>query len=210
MFTDTAFNITKTSQSRLDQVDFDELGFGRIFSDHMLEVEYAEGQWKQPRIKPFGAIEVMPSLHVFHYGQSVFEGAKAYYVDDETANLFRIEKNYERMARSCERLCMPFVDRQTFMEGIAALIDVDSQWIPRKEGDVLYIRPFISAFDTVIAANPSEAYRFYVITSPVGAYYSKSVKLTTSQKYIRAAKGGVGRSEEHTSELQSRGHLVCR
>ncbi|WP_372638053.1 branched-chain amino acid aminotransferase [Fodinibius sp.] len=192
MITDTAFDITKTTESRIDQVDFDELGFGRVFSDHMLEVEFADGQWNQPRIKPYGAIEVSPSLHVFHYGQSVFEGAKAYYVDDETINLFRIEKNYERMARSCERICMPFVDRETFMDGIAALINVDSQWVPRKEGDVLYIRPFISAFDRVIAANPSETYRFYVITSPVGAYYSKSVKLTTSQKYIRAAKGGVG------------------
>lgn len=192
MITDTAFDITKTNQSRLDQVDFENLGFGRVFSDHMVEVEYADGQWKQPRIKPYGSIEVPPSLHVFHYGQSVFEGAKAYYVDDDTVNLFRIEKNYERMARSCERMCMPMIDRDTFTEGIATLIDIDSQWVPRREGDVLYIRPFISAFDAVIAANPSESYRFFVITSPVGAYYDKSVKLTTSMRYIRAAKGGVG------------------
>ncbi|MCW9708607.1 branched-chain amino acid aminotransferase [Fodinibius salsisoli] len=192
MITDTAFDIQKTSQSRLDQVDFDNLGFGNVFSDHMLEVEYTGGEWKQPTIKPYGNIEVPPALHVFHYGQSVFEGAKAYHVDNETVNLFRIEKNYERMARSCERICMPFVDRDVFMEGIKTLINVDSGWVPRKEGNVLYIRPFLSAFDTVIAANPSETYRFYVITSPVGAYYSKSVKLTTAEKYIRAAKGGVG------------------
>lgn len=192
MLTDTVFDITKTTQSRLEQVNFDELGFGRVFSDHMLEVEYADGGWKQPRIKPYGPIEVQPALHVFHYGQSVFEGLKAYYVDDETINLFRIEKNYERMARSCKRICMPPVERDTFIEGISTLIEIDSQWVPGNEGDVLYIRPFVSAFDSVIAASPADKYRFYVITSPVGAYYSKSVKLTTSQKYIRAAKGGVG------------------
>ncbi|SMO75942.1 branched-chain amino acid aminotransferase [Fodinibius sediminis] len=192
MITDTAIDITKTTQSRLEKVDFDNLGFGQVFSDHMLEVEYAGGEWKQPRIKPYGPIEVPPALHVFHYGQSVFEGAKAYYVDEETVNLFRIEKNYERMARSCERICMPPVDRDTFLKGISTLIDLDSKWVPRKEGDVLYIRPFVTAFDSVIAANPSETYRFYVITSPVGSYYSKSVKLTTSRKHVRAVKGGVG------------------
>lgn len=192
MATDTKFKITRTSESRLADVDFDNLGFGRVFSDHMLEIRYTGGQWQQPEIKPYGTIEVEPALHALHYGQSVFEGAKAYHVDEDTVNLFRIEKNYERMARSCERICMPFIDRSTFLDGIRTLIKVDHQWVPRKEGNVLYIRPLISAFDSVIAANPSDSYRFYVMTSPVGAYYSKSVKLTTSQKYIRAAKGGVG------------------
>lgn len=192
MITDIAFDITETSQSRLNNVDLDSPGFGRIFSDHMLEMEYEEGQWQTPKIKPYGDIEVSPALNVLHYGQSVFEGTKAYYVDDDTVNLFRIEKNYERMVQSCKRMCIPPVSRGVFVEGIRKLIQLDNRWVPRKEGNVLYIRPFICAFDPVISAQPAEQYRFYILTSPVGSYYDKSVKLTTSPKYVRAVKGGVG------------------
>ena len=192
MITDIAFDITETSQSRLDNVDLDAPGFGRIFSDHMLEMEYDGEQWQMPKIKPYGNIEVSPALNVLHYGQSVFEGTKAYYVDDDTINLFRLEKNYERMVQSCKRMCIPPVGRGTFVEGIRKLIQLDSQWVPRKEGNVLYIRPFVCAFDPVISAQPADKYRFYVLTSPVGSYYDKSVKLTTSPQYVRAVKGGVG------------------
>ncbi|GAA5523112.1 branched-chain amino acid aminotransferase [Aliifodinibius salicampi] len=192
MSTDITFDITKVAQSRIDQVDLDDPGFGRLFSDHMLEVSYNEGEWQQPKIKPYGTIEVVPALNVFHYAQSVFEGTKAYYVDDETVNLFRIGQNYERFVQSCKRMCIPPVDREVFLGGIEKLIEIDHRWVPRKEGNVLYIRPFACAFDPVISANPAEEYRFFVITSPVGSYYNKSVKLTTSKRYVRAVKGGVG------------------
>ncbi|HET6527797.1 MAG TPA: branched-chain amino acid aminotransferase, partial [Balneolaceae bacterium] len=195
MTTETAFKITETSTSRIDQADLDNPGFGRVFSDHMLEVKYSDGHWHEAEIKPYGPIEIEPSLNTLHYAQSVFEGTKAYYVDAETVNLFRLKKNYERMARSCERLCIPVIDEDIFVEGIRTLVKLDHQWVPQKEGNTLYIRPFACAFDPVIAARVSDSYRFYVITSPAGAYYDRPVSLITSQNFVRAVKGGVGEAK---------------
>ena len=195
MVTDTAFKVEKISDSRIDQVDLEDPGFGRIFSDHMLEMEYRDGHWQRPEIKPYGPIEVTPALNVFHYAQSVFEGSKAYYVDEETVHLYRLEKNYERMARSCERMCIPVVPKEVFIEGIKKLVKMDQQWIPEREGQSLYIRPFVCAFDPIISARVSNTYRFFVITSPVGSYYTKPVKLTTSRKYVRSVDGGVGEAK---------------
>jgi len=195
MTTDTAFNITKVSESRIKNVDLDNPGFGREFADHMLEVEYNDGAWQEPEIKPFGTIETTPALNTLHYAQSVFEGLKAYYVDEGTINLFRPEKNYARMARSCERMCIPVFEQEVFMDGIAELIKLDHKWVPQKEGNTLYIRPLACAFDQMISARVSDKYRFYVMTSPVGSYYQRPVKLTTSQKYVRAVKGGVGEAK---------------
>ncbi|NGP89767.1 branched-chain amino acid aminotransferase [Fodinibius halophilus] len=192
MTTKTALKITKISNSRLTEVNLDDPGFGRVFSDHMLEVEYSDGYWKEAEIKPFGSIDVTPALNTLHYAQSVFEGMKAYYIDEETINLFRPEQNYERMARSCERMCIPVLDKETFMEGLTELIKLDHKWVPKKDGNTLYIRPLACAFDPVISASIAENYRFFIMTSPVGAYYNKAVRLTSSQKYVRAAKGGVG------------------
>lgn len=192
MTTDTAFKITRTESSRINKVDLDKPGFGRVFSDHMLEMKYSNGGWDKAEIKPYGEITITPALNTLHYAQSVFEGMKAYYVDEETIHLFRPEQNFERFQDSCERMCIPPVDKETFIEGISELVRLDNQWVPRKEGNTLYIRPFACAFDHVISARVSEGYRFYVITSPVGSYYDRPVKLTTSQKYVRAVKGGVG------------------
>jgi branched-chain amino acid aminotransferase len=192
MTTDTLFDITKASESRIDDVDLDAPGFGREFADHMLEMEYKDEQWQQPEIKPFGPIEITPALNTLHYAQSVFEGTKAYYVDGKSVNLFRPGKNYERMVRSCERMCIPTIEKDVFIEGIKELIRLDHQWVPEKEGNTLYIRPFACAFDPVISARVSDTYRFFIIMSPVGSYYDRPVKLTTSQKYVRAVKGGVG------------------
>lgn len=192
MITDTLFDITKASESRIADVDLDAPGFGREFADHMLEMEYRDGQWQQPEIKPYGSIEITPALSALHYAQSVFEGTKAYYVDGSTVNLFRVQKNYERMVRSCERMCIPTIEKDTFIEGIKELIRLDHQWVPEKEGNTLYIRPFACAFDPIISARVAEQYRFYIITSPVGSYYERPVKLTTTQQYVRAVKGGVG------------------
>lgn len=194
MTTDT-LSITKVSKSRISDVDLNSPGFGRVFSDHMLEVKYQDGQWKQAEIKPFGTIEVSPALNTLHYAQSVFEGTKAYYVDEETVHLFRLDKNYERMMKSCERMCIPTLEKEVFEQGILELVKLDHQWVPQKEGNTLYIRPLACAFDPVIAARVSDNYRFYVMTSPVGSYYEKPVKLTTSQKYVRAVKGGVGETK---------------
>lgn len=195
METATEFKIRQVEESRINRVDLENPGFGRVFSDHMFEMEYYNGRWQQPKIKPYGPIEITPSLNVLHYGQSIFEGMKAYYVDEETINLFRPEKNYERMVRSCERLCIPKIDKETFMQGLTQLIQLDHEWVPVKEGNTLYIRPFACAFDPVISASIAETYRFYIITSPVGSYYNKPVKLITSQNHVRAVKGGVGETK---------------
>lgn len=191
----TDIAVQKAEQSRVNEADLDNPGFGKVFTDHMLEMKYEDGRWMQPVIKPYGPIEITPSLNTLHYGQSVFEGTKAYYVDENTVNLFRPEKNYERMINSCERLCIPGVDRDTFMEGIQQLIKLDYKWVPQKDGNSLYIRPFACAWDAQVAAKVSENYRFYIILSPVGSYYNEPVKLITSQNYVRAAKGGIGEAK---------------
>lgn len=184
--------INKVKESRLPEVDLGSPGFGRIFSDHMFEMEYRDGSWGTPQIKPYDTIEVQPSLNVFHYGQSVFEGTKAYFVGDDTVNLFRPEQNIARMEQSCERMCIPKVDSGLFMEALEQLIELDYKWIPREEGTALYIRPFAMAFEPVISASSAKIFRFYIITSPVGAYYTNPVSLITAQKYVRAAQGGTG------------------
>lgn len=195
MNTVTDISVEKVTQSRLPNVDLDHPGFGRIFSDHMYEAEYRDGSWQNPVIKPYDTIEVQPALNVFHYGQTVFEGTKAYYVDDRTINLFRPGKNFNRMVDSCKRMCIPEINHEMFLGGIKELIKLDHRWVPQKEGNALYIRPFAIAFEPVIAAKVSDRYRFYIITSPVGAYYDEPVKLITSQNYVRAVKGGVGEAK---------------
>lgn len=188
-------DITRVEQSRIDSTDLENPGFGRVFSDHMFETEYRHGEWRHPTIKPYKTIEVTPALNVFHYGQSVFEGTKAYFVNDEVIHLFRPGKNASRFAGSCHRLCIPQVDEELFVNAIEQLVKVDKEWIPRGEGTALYVRPFVMAFDHFIAARPAKTYRFYIITSPVGSYYSGNVKLVTNQKYVRAVKGGTGEAK---------------
>lgn len=195
MDTITDISVQKAEKSRLSEVDLDNPGFGKVFTDHMLEMEYRDGEWKQPVIKPYGPIQITPALSTLHYGQSVFEGTKAYYIDGETVNLFRPEKNHERMLNSCERLCIPKIDRDTFLEGIRQLVKLDHKWVPEKDGNSLYIRPFACAWDAQVAAKVSDTYRFYIILSPVGSYYNEPVRLITSQNYVRAVEGGFGEAK---------------
>lgn len=195
METVSNFKIEKTTESRRNQTDLETPGFGRIFSDHMLQANYENGMWQVPEIKPYGKLEVTPALNVFHYGQSVFEGMKAYYVDDDTINLFRPRDNYQRFVRSCARMCIPPVDEEVFIEGIEELIKLDAEWVPRKEGNTLYVRPFACAWDHVVAAHVAQNYRFFIITSPVGAYHGDLVDLITSEHYVRAVEGGVGEAK---------------
>ena len=187
--------IIKTHRSRRDQVDFESLGFGEIFSDHMLTMDYKDGRWDPPQIVPYGKIEIYPSICSLHYGQIVFEGLKAFYTQSGAINVFRPQKYHERMNQSCQRLCIPEIASDLFMEGLRELVTVDKEWVPRKKGYSLYIRPFVFATDNFLGVKVSETYRFMIITSPVGAYYKEGinpVRLITSGEYIRAAKGGLG------------------
>ena len=189
--------ITKTSKSRKQQVDFDKLGFGEHFSDHMFKCEYKNGAWEPPQIVPYDSICVSPSICSLHYGQIVFEGLKAFYAG-ERINLFRPEKYHERFVRSCKRLCIPPVEYDIFLEGMKNLVTLDGQWVPKSKGTSLYIRPFIFATDDFLGVKVSDTYLFLIITSPVGAYYKEGlnpVSLITSGEYTRAARGGLGEAK---------------
>lgn len=182
-------------KSRISDVDFDRLDFGRIFSDHMFEMIWKDGHWQEPEIKPFGPISFTPALNVLHYGQSVFEGMKAYYVDEETLHLFRPEDHHKRLNSSCNRICIPETGYETFISGLEKLLSLDAAWVPRKKGCALYVRPLIFASEEYIAAVESGRYHFYVITSPVAGYYDEGfnpVTLTTADGFVRAVKGGTG------------------
>jgi branched-chain amino acid aminotransferase len=190
--------VVRASQSRLESVDFDDLGFGRIFSDHMFESTYRNGVWNAPKIIPYGTIEIAPSLSSLHYGQAVFDGLKAYRMLNGKITVFRPEKYHERFNRSASRLCIPPVSRELFMEALTRLCQIDSAWVPQKRGSSLYIRPFIFATDNFIGVHVSDTYLFMIITSPVGAYYREGlnpVKLITSGPYVRAVKGGLGEAK---------------
>jgi branched-chain amino acid aminotransferase len=187
--------IVKTARSRVDEVDFDSLTFGEIFSDHMLSVDYRDGEWGPARIVPFGDMAISPAMCSLHYGQVIFEGLKAFHRRDGKINLFRPQKYHERMTLSCKRLCIPEVGLDLFLDGVRTLVDLDKRWVPVKRGYSLYIRPFIFATDNFLGVDISDTYRFLTITSPVGAYYKEGlnpVRLITSGEYVRACPGGLG------------------
>jgi branched-chain amino acid aminotransferase len=187
--------VTKTNESRLSEVDFENIPFGRVFSDHMFMVDYTEGKWHDPRIVPFAHFPIHPAAMVLHYGQAIFEGMKASKDINGRALFFRPEMHSHRINASARRLCMPEVPEDLFLEGLHKLVDLDQAWIPPQEGSALYIRPFMIANDEFIGVKPSNNYRFIIFTGPVGPYYPKPVSLMAETKYIRAAIGGVGEAK---------------
>jgi len=181
-----------TEQSKLSSVDFDNLSFGSVFSDHMLVCEYKNGAWQEVTIKPYGPISLNPSAKIFHYGQSIFEGMKAYKDANGGVFLFRPDENWKRLNKSAERLMMPAVTEDIFIDGLKKLLEVDQDWIPTNEGSSLYIRPFMYASGEGFHASPADGYTLVVATAPSGAYFSGKVKVSIEEKYARAANGGVG------------------
>lgn len=187
--------IKKRPVSRIDQVDLDNPGFGKVFSDHMFSMEYRDGRWQDPEIIPYGKFEIAPSLATLHYGQSIFEGMKAFRSENGDVNIFRPHKHINRLNQSCRRLCIPEVDVDTTISGLETLVRLDAPWVPSKRGNALYIRPIIFATDEHLSVKSSETYRFLIMTSPVGAYYKEGinpVRLVTSGEYVRSVKGGAG------------------
>lgn len=185
---------SKIKQSRLKTVDFEHLGFGDVFADHMFLAEFKDGRWQEGQIIPYDKIEIYPALCVLHYGQAIFEGIKAFKTKDGV-QIFRPDKYYKRLCRSAHRLCIPEISWEQFIEGLAGLVRLDKDWVPGKKGCALYIRPFAFGADNFLGLDVSETYKFFIITSPVGAYYKEGfnpVSLMTSRDYIRAARGGLG------------------
>ena len=188
----TKITINKTKASRLNNVDFENIQFGRVFSDHMFVADYAEGEWQNFEILPFQNLDYNPAFNSLHYGQSVFEGMKAHLDADNNVVLFRPMDNFARLNRSCERLCMATIDPQIMLDGLSELIKIDKDWIPKTEDGALYIRPFIFATDQYIGVAPSETYKMVIFTCPVNKYYDTAVKVKVEDVYSRAASGGTG------------------
>ena len=190
------FKIERTATPKAKPVDESKLGFGKIFTDHMFLMNYDEGQgWHDGRVVPYGPISLDPSAMVFHYAQELFEGLKAYRTADGEIQLFRPQKNIERMNNTCDRLCVPRLDPDMVLEAIKTVVDVDSDWVPHNEGTSLYIRPFIIATDEFLGVHPSHSYLFAIILSPVGSYYPNGmdpVKIAIEREYVRCVKGGTG------------------
>lgn len=184
--------ITKAERSKLQDMDINNLPFGRYFSDHMLEADYENGEWKNVEIKPYQPLLLSPSVAALHYGQAIFEGIKAYKDRQGNAFIFRPRDNFNRFNISADRMQMPAVPEELFMEGMRQLIALDKDWIPMKEDHSLYIRPFMFSSDEVIGVRPSETYKFLIILSPTGPYYSAPMRIYVEEKYVRAAPGGVG------------------
>lgn len=183
---------TKTPKSRIDSIDFTNLPFGKYFADHMLVCHFKNGNWQEPEIMPYGVVPLTYGLHALHYGQSAFEGLKAYRTKDGGVSIFRPKANFDRLNRSAERLLMPQVPEAIFMDGLKKLIELDNEWVPNAPDHSLYIRPFLFSSSEFIAARPSDDYTFVIINSPVGPYYPGAVKVKIEDHYTRATGGGIG------------------
>lgn len=187
--------VSHPETSKIGQIDWDNLPFGKVFTDHMLVMDYKDGQWQTPEIMPFGPLLMHPAMSAIHYGQSIFEGMKAYSRDNGDVVLFRPGMNAKRFMESCDRLCMPSFDESLFIDLVKKLVEVDRAWVPTNSSSSLYIRPFIYATDEAIGIKPSETYKFVIFLCPVGAYYSQPVRVKIEEFYTRAAAGGVGRAK---------------
>ena len=185
-------SIKKVSKSRISEIDFSNLAFGQQFSDHMFVCDYKDGKWQQSQIVPFQNISLSPSAKIFHYGQSIFEGMKAYKDENDKILLFRPLDNQKRLNVSAKRLAIPECPEEIFMEGLETLLKIDKDWIPTTEGSSLYIRPFMLATGNGFHASPSDEYKIVIATSPSGAYFGGEVRVLIEEKYSRSANGGVG------------------
>ena len=186
------FKITKVAHSKLEGISLQNIPFGKHFTDHMLEVDYEGGEWKTPRIVPYQPLQLAPSLAALHYGQAIFEGIKAYKDADGNPQIFRPYDNFKRFNISAERMQMPAVPEEIFMEGLRLLIDIERDWIPGLPNHSLYIRPFMFSSDEAIGVRPSDKYKFLIILSPTGPYYAMPMRIYVEEKYVRAVEGGYG------------------
>ncbi len=192
MTTTTAFQVQRTTQSRISETDFKNLEFGKYISDHMLISDWKNGEWSEPIIMPFGELKMTPAILALHYGQSIFEGMKAFKMKDGSINVFRPKKHHERLNKSLDRMCMPEIPYEMFIQSLHALIELDKNWVPSSDGSALYIRPLVFASESRLGVKVSDQYKFVILTSPVGPYYNKPFRLKVEDHYTRTAEGGTG------------------
>ena len=192
MIETATINKTLVTNSRVSELDFNNLQFGSTYSDHMFVADYKDGVWSDSRIVPYDNFSISPAMSVLHYGQSVFEGLKAYAGSNGQVMVFRPIDNFLRMNESAARMCMPDLPEEVFMGGLKELLDTDRAWVPTGQGTSLYIRPFMFATDEYIGVRPSNTYRFIIFTSPAGGYYSEPVRVKVEKYYSRAFPGGTG------------------
>lgn len=184
--------VERIKNSRIKEVDFKNLEFGTHLADHMLVADYDNGRWNTPKIMPFGEITITPAMLSLHYGQSVFEGMKAFRTRNGEINIFRPQKHLARLNRSLDRMCMPPIPEDLFLSGLQALVETDQQWVPDEEGASLYIRPLVFATESRLGVKVSDQYKLIVMTSPVGPYQSKPYRLKVEKHFVRTAEGGTG------------------
>ncbi len=184
--------INQVKQTRISSYDIENVGFGKVFTDHMFSVDYIDGKWQNPRIEPFGKILLSPTLSALHYGQAIFEGMKAFKNTSGKVAFFRPSENSKRLNLSAARMCMPQLPEEIFMAGLHGLLALDQDWIPVMNRGALYIRPFMFATDDFLGVKQSESYKFMVYACPVNAYYSRFLKVKIEEYYTRGAHGGVG------------------
>ncbi len=208
-----SIQIEKVAKTRIHEVDFNNLGFGKVFTDHMFTCDYVDGAWHNPQVVPFQNLSLNPATSFIHYGQSIFEGLKAFKNEKGDILIFRPKANQLRMSKSAERVCMPTVPEEVFMEGLKTLLTIDEQWFPKGAGTSMYIRPFMFSLDAEIRVRPSDTYRFMIILSPSGSYYSEPVKVLVEKNYVRASNGGLGfakTSANYAASLLPAKHAVAK
>lgn len=190
--TKSTIAIERIKQSRIQEADFTSLEFGKHISDHMVIADYDKGKWGAPSIVPFGELRMTPAILSLHYGQAVFEGMKAFRMQNGDINIFRPEKHLSRLNKSLERMCMPTISKEMWMDSLEALIETDHEWVPGAEGASLYIRPLVFASESRLGVKVSDQYKFVIMTSPVGPYQVKPYRLKVESHFVRTAEGGTG------------------
>jgi branched-chain amino acid aminotransferase len=188
----TSFAVERTTKSRIKETDFNNLEFGKYLSDHMLVVDYIDNKWQEPKIMPFGDMLMSPAMLSLHYGQSVFEGMKAFKSKNGDICIYRPHKHSDRLNKSLERMCMPTISEDMFIQCLRAIVEVDQNWIPTSDGSSLYIRPFVFAYEARLGVKIADHFKFIIITSPCAAYFSKPTRIKVEEHYVRAAEGGTG------------------
>lgn len=185
-------SIERIAKSRISEVDFQHLEFGKFIADHMVIASYANDRWGEPKIVPYGDLQMSPAMLALHYGQAIFEGMKAFKMNDGSINIFRPHKHYERLRKSLDRMCMPDIPEDMFIQSLHTLIHLDRAWVPDSEGSSLYIRPVVFASESRLGVKVSDQYLFIIMNTPVGAYLNKPYRLKVEDIYVRTAEGGTG------------------